>query len=171
MSEVKRFRGEDLTGQRFGRLTVRERAEKPAHISDKTRGIYWRCDCQCGGSKIVLAYNLKQGNVKSCGCIKAEADKRRAEQIKARQIAARDARKRKMQGGGIVIKDSALGRDIRTCKCACCGKVFERLSSDWVYKETSHAGKHRYYCSWGCMRDAKRPKRHGNCKPQAATEG
>lgn len=52
----------DLTGQKFGMLTVLSRAESR---NGKT---YWNCICDCGAKKIVGASELKQGNTKSCGC-------------------------------------------------------------------------------------------------------
>ena len=52
----------DLTGQRFGRLTVLERA------GSKRSGATWLCICDCGETKIVESHNLVSGNTKSCGC-------------------------------------------------------------------------------------------------------
>lgn len=52
----------DLTGQRFGRLTV-----EPVWEIRKGHA-YWLCRCDCGGVKIVRGSHLKQGNVSSCGC-------------------------------------------------------------------------------------------------------
>lgn len=52
----------DLTGQRFGRLTVLSRAE---NVGKQTA---WLCRCDCGNEKIVLSCNLKTGNTLSCGC-------------------------------------------------------------------------------------------------------
>ena len=57
----------DLTGQRFGRLTVLKRAET---INKRTR---WLCRCDCGEEVIVEAYNLKKGHTQSCGCLQREA--------------------------------------------------------------------------------------------------
>ncbi len=57
----------DLTGQRFGRLTVLQRAET---INKRTR---WLCRCDCGEEIIVEAYNLKTGHTQSCGCFQKEA--------------------------------------------------------------------------------------------------
>jgi len=56
----------NLTGQRFGRLSVIERAEKPTSVGN--RGAYWLCRCDCGNEKIVFGASLKNGNTKSCGC-------------------------------------------------------------------------------------------------------
>lgn len=55
----------DLTGQKFGKLTVIKRAE-----NDKYGRSMWLCECDCGGKNVVLGYYLKAGRIKSCGCIK-----------------------------------------------------------------------------------------------------
>ena len=56
----------DLTNISFGLLTAKEIVGK-----DK-RGCLWRCDCECGGEKIVPASYLRNGHTQSCGCINAE---------------------------------------------------------------------------------------------------
>lgn len=57
----------DLTGQRFGRLTVIERAG-----SDKQKRATWRCRCDCGGETVVASSYLINGDVRSCGCSKSD---------------------------------------------------------------------------------------------------
>jgi len=52
----------DLTGQRFGRLTVIKRAE------NKYGRATWLCQCDCGNQKEVQSWNLVSGQTKSCGC-------------------------------------------------------------------------------------------------------
>lgn len=53
----------DLTGQKFGMLTVLERLE------EKNNGSYlWRCLCECGTQVNVTASYLKKSNNPSCGC-------------------------------------------------------------------------------------------------------
>ena len=61
MSKLK-----DLTGKRFGKLTVLERAES------KNGRTYWKCKCDCGNELNVIASNLLRGNTKSCGCSSTE---------------------------------------------------------------------------------------------------
>lgn len=39
---------------------------------DKRRKLYWLCRCDCGKEKIVRVDNLKNGGVKSCGCLNIE---------------------------------------------------------------------------------------------------
>ena len=57
----------NLTGQRFGRYTVIERA--PDYVSPKgKRCVRWKCQCDCGTVKEVNGNALKTGNVVSCGC-------------------------------------------------------------------------------------------------------
>ena len=57
----------DLTGQKFGRLEVKEFAGK-----NKWRGSLWSCVCDCGNLTIVEGNHLKNGATKSCGCLHNE---------------------------------------------------------------------------------------------------
>ena len=60
----------DITGQKFGRLTVLHRDEnKPKGHGKK---VYWVCQCDCGNIKSVTGDNLKRGAVVSCGCYHKE---------------------------------------------------------------------------------------------------
>lgn len=59
----------DLTGQRFGRLTV-VRFIKPEEREAKQYN--WWCKCDCGKEIKACAYKLKKGLQKSCGCLKEE---------------------------------------------------------------------------------------------------
>lgn len=54
----------DLTGLRFERLVVEERAVAP----EGAKEVYWRCRCDCGNIAIVRGTHLRQGKIKSCGC-------------------------------------------------------------------------------------------------------
>lgn len=51
----------DLTGQRFGRLTVLRPAE---NIGGRTA---WVCRCDCGQETVVLTNNLRSGRTRGCG--------------------------------------------------------------------------------------------------------
>lgn len=55
----------DLTGQRFGLLTVISVLE-PVHGS----GFKWACLCDCENTTAVASSNLMNGNQTSCGCMK-----------------------------------------------------------------------------------------------------
>lgn len=58
---------EDLTGMKFGRLTVLELDHKEPH---KPRGFkyFWKCHCECGNECIIRGDYLKSGT-SSCGCL------------------------------------------------------------------------------------------------------
>lgn len=60
----------DLTGQRFGRLTVVELSHKVQTPTGKR--FYWQCVCDCGNETTVTVGSLRGGNTKSCGCYKLE---------------------------------------------------------------------------------------------------
>ena len=57
----------DLTGQRFGRLTVIEFAGVA-----KNKTARWKCLCDCGHVCVVNGVQLRRGQTKSCGCIRRE---------------------------------------------------------------------------------------------------
>ena len=56
----------DLTGMRFGKLTVLEYTNK----RNLNRNILWRCLCDCGNKIYVATSCLNSGHTKSCGCEK-----------------------------------------------------------------------------------------------------
>lgn len=66
-SEVKMAKVIDLTGQKFGRLTVLKRTE-----NSKAGKARWLCLCDCGNHKIITGNSLESGNTISCGCYRRE---------------------------------------------------------------------------------------------------
>lgn len=52
----------DLTGQRFGKLTVLAPAE---NIGKRTA---WLCRCDCGNEVVRKTVHLRSGHVTTCGC-------------------------------------------------------------------------------------------------------
>ena len=56
----------DITGSKYGRLTVVSRAE---NIGGKPA---WLCSCKCGVETIVSGSSLRQGLTRSCGCYRKE---------------------------------------------------------------------------------------------------
>ena len=61
----------DLTGQRFGRLTVVKRAPNK-YSKNGSRTTMWECVCDCGNTTITGAPNLTTGGTRSCGCLRDE---------------------------------------------------------------------------------------------------
>lgn len=59
----------DLTGQKFGRLTVKRPVES------NTRGLKrWECLCDCGTTIIVTGNDLRTGHTSSCGCLRSKGE-------------------------------------------------------------------------------------------------
>ncbi len=58
---------EDLSGRRFGKLTVLEQTDRRSGYS-----VVWKCKCDCGNTTFVSARNLKSGGTVSCGCHRRE---------------------------------------------------------------------------------------------------
>lgn len=60
----------DLTGQRFGRLTVIRRAPPEGYRTDTNA--FWVCRCDCGNEKIISGMVLRNGQTRSCGCLRSD---------------------------------------------------------------------------------------------------
>ena len=63
-------RVKDITGQRFGKLVVIERAGYKMRSGYKA--VVWLCKCDCGNFVEVVGINLRSGCTRSCGCIHKE---------------------------------------------------------------------------------------------------
>lgn len=59
----------DLTGVRFGRLTV---IRKDNYTNWHT---YWVCQCDCGNQVSVSSQSLRKGATRSCGCLRRETSR------------------------------------------------------------------------------------------------
>lgn len=61
----------DLTGKRFGRLTVLNQLKER-----KDNRVVWHCQCDCGNKIDVKGIYLTNGDTESCGCIKKELEEK-----------------------------------------------------------------------------------------------
>ncbi len=68
MKELGKSTSIDLTGQKYGKLTVLERVENIGYGQ-----VSWLCQCDCGNKTIVTSNALRSGNTKSCGCLNYNA--------------------------------------------------------------------------------------------------
>lgn len=59
----------DLAGQRFGRLLVLEYAGR-----GRDRSAKWKCICDCGNEQYANSIDLRVGDVRSCGCLRRDAE-------------------------------------------------------------------------------------------------
>ena len=70
-------RGIDLVGEKFGHLTVVEKAKSGRAKNGRTFS-NWVCICDCGNQKIVRQRDLTENRIKSCGC---SSNKMRAQAV------------------------------------------------------------------------------------------
>ena len=97
----------DLTGQRFGRLTVIRLTED---LLTSNWSKQWLCKCDCGSEAIVSSSNLVSGATRSCGCLSIDA-------LRARRIDEAGKRYGKLTVIGQAISESGHARWI--CRCDC----------------------------------------------------
>lgn len=104
----------DLTGQKFNRWTVIERAE------NQGKSVCWLCECECGTRKIVRGGHLKSGASQSCGCLKREVSAAICKELGSKNNNHLEGQR---FGDWTVLKDSGKrysnGSIIWTCQCKC----------------------------------------------------
>jgi hypothetical protein len=119
----------DLTGQRFGMLTVISRAESRVDSSGKLR-TRWNCHCDCGNDIVVLGDYLKRSQCPSCGC---EATKNRIEKNRIDNIG--------QKFGRLTIIDILWDKKPSKAVCVCdCGNKYIGIKADIVAGHTKSCG-------------------------------
>src|SRR5438128_9527292 len=84
----------DITGQKFGRLTVVAR-----HGSNTHGAAQWACSCSCGKEAIIIdGRDLRKGITKSCGCLRKDLAAQMVSQVDFRQKAKMASTKHGMFG-------------------------------------------------------------------------
>lgn len=117
----------DLTGQKFGRLTVVSLAQVR-----KSNRVTWHCKCECGNEVDVIGSHLKTGHTKSCGCLQKE--------ITSTMNPAIDITGQRF--GKLVAIQRAQSRNKHTCwLCQCdCGNTCEVYTTSLVTGHTTSCG-------------------------------
>lgn len=65
----QRYRGKDISGQKFGKLTVVKMI-----CQNESKQNIWECVCECGNIKTVYTKQLTSGHTRSCGCLQNAKD-------------------------------------------------------------------------------------------------
>lgn len=138
----KNKRIKDLTGMRFGKLTVLSlHSIVPAGKGrNRTR---WLCECDCGIKKDILGTNLLSGGVKSCGCSKLDYLDTRLKEEKVTLSyfgsVKRNAKKRKIEFDISVryLYDLYVHQN---GKCALSGQKIELPSRDLIRNKCNSLG-------------------------------
>lgn len=126
----------DLTGQKFGRLTIQEWVGNGK----------WQCLCECGNIVLVQTDNLTSGNTKSCGCYQKEQTSKASfkdltgqrfgkliviERVKNDRFGHVNY-KCQCDCGGIVIVDASNLRQGITSSCGCVKSKGEMIINQWL---------------------------------------
>lgn len=107
----KEGNAQDLSGKRYGRLTVIKRAE------NRGEKVAWVCKCDCGKDTIVTTDLLKSGRTKSCGCYSRECvSKRRNKGYGRRLINTYNHMKQRCYNENDAGYPNYGGRGISVCK-------------------------------------------------------
>lgn len=123
----------DLTGRRFGMLTVTGRTEEK-----KDRYRVWQCRCDCGGEILADTKRLSRGTITNCGCVpkKSARNGSIAEDLTGRQF------------GNLTVLHRVKNHKGKTCwqcRCSCGGK----------HIASAHDLKCGKVKSCGCLRHQK----------------
>lgn len=135
----------DLTGQKFGRLTVIKENPEPYRSPKNKPTRRWDCICDCGNKITVLQNALTSGDTTSCGCLVKEKISKSKYDLTGRKF-----------GMLTVIKKADLPKEYASgskhgwlCRCEC--------GSERVYE--TRALVNRQILSCGCLTSKKAENR------------
>ena len=118
---------EALTGRRFGRWTVMSAPIRTPHS-----GIKYRCRCDCGTERDVLARSLRSGASRSCGCLRRET---------SQEVNLCDLLGRQFGDLQVIGKCDTESRSGARWMCRCsCGNTCEAAASDLIFDRTTSCG-------------------------------
>lgn len=118
----------DLTGQRYGRLVVREM------IFEQSKQTMVVCDCDCGKTIISYASYIKSGDTMSCGCLKKE---------RASESNTKDFTDYVSNYGVKMLRRDHKNQNgvwMWVCECGICGKEFVALPAKVQSCHTTSCG-------------------------------
>jgi hypothetical protein len=117
--ECKSNKLKDITGERFGKLTVIKRGED--FIGPAGRETQWVCKCDCGNTTIVRGHALRNGHTRSCGCLIVDSSTKHGlyntkiygkyNKMKHRCFNSNNKHYKRYGGRGITICDEWLGEN------------------------------------------------------------
>lgn len=129
----------DLTGEKFGRLTVTKRIGR-----DKWKHLMWLCKCGCGKEVVVYGMHLVNGRSKSCGCLRKKINRRRKikpELVKMRTVMNCYKQHAKIKGCSFELTEVQFSKLIKD-NCYYCGAEPNNISKrrDKPYRKYLYNG-------------------------------
>lgn len=118
----------DMTGQKWGRLTVLEKSTTPR----ANKKAYWVCQCECGNLTEVCGVALRNGKTQSCGCLQKE---------RTSKVSKKDLTGQKF-GRLLVLEDVGRTENKNVLwKCLCdCGKETVVMGTSLLQGKTQSCG-------------------------------
>lgn len=119
----------DLTGQKFGKLTVEKMLYGQKEANGKTR-TYCECRCDCGNKVTRNVDSLKRGyKLMSCGCARKEIGKQRTNDVTGQKK------------GRLLVLEEYYDTDPHKLRCKCdCGNEIMVDKTDWSTGHTQSCG-------------------------------
>lgn len=147
-TESRYLNTKDMIGKKFGRFEVVSKVEK----QDRYRNNFYMCKCECGKIKKVRGYALRNGSIRSCGCLAIEFSKSREIDLTG------------VKSGRLTVIEKSNKESKRgyywLCKCEC-GKTKDVLGENIREKKT---------LSCGCLRIEAMHKMRGENSPHYKKE-
>lgn len=168
----------DLTGQRFGRLTVLSLEAEPYRSPQGKAVRRWRCRCDCGKELVVLQNALTGKNgTRSCGCARAEKIRSAAKDMTGQRYG-----RLIVIGPGELKKEQPNGQRLGwRCRCDCGKEIIasrkdllsgKLLSCGCLLSEASAARLPSAVGQmYGTTLSAIRPERTANCNSKSGIKG
>jgi len=120
----------DLTGRKFGRLTVLRPTER------RTSGrVVWECKCDCGNMICVASNSLLDGDTKSCGCLRKENSKMMGENTREDLQGQRFGKLTAIRA----LDERTSGQVVWECRCDC-GRSVLVLANNLRGRKTRSCG-------------------------------
>lgn len=114
----------ELTGLRFGRLTV-IKEDEPYYTSGGNRKVRWICRCDCGNELSVVGERLRNGNTMSCGCYQVY----RAREANSKNLIGKKFGRLVVVGKADDYKNEKYSKSCWICKCICGKETIVRGNS------------------------------------------